>query len=291
MKIAAAAYPLDWFDAWSGYEVKLTAWVAEAAGQGAQLLVFPEYAAMELVSLAGEDTAARNLPSMQAVADRMPDANQLHRDLARAHGVHILGGSAPVRDGDIWVNRAHFHTPAGATVHQDKLIMTMWERDPMGVSGQGPLKLFDTDLGTLAINICYDCEFPLLARAQRDADLLLVPSTTEVEHGYWRVRIGAQARALEGQCVVVTASTVGPYPKLPLLETSAGAGGIFAPPDTGFPANGVLAAGQLNAPGWTYADVDIAAIRAVRDHGTVRNRTHWAEREADLEPVERVDLR
>lgn len=48
MKIAAAAYPLDWFDSFAAYEAKIATWVAEAAGQGANLLVFPEYGAMEL---------------------------------------------------------------------------------------------------------------------------------------------------------------------------------------------------------------------------------------------------
>ncbi|WP_375691442.1 carbon-nitrogen hydrolase family protein [Pseudooceanicola sp. LIPI14-2-Ac024] len=291
MKLATAAYPLDWFDTWSDFEAKLTDWVARAAGQGAELLVFPEYAAMELVSLSGEAVAADTPAAMRAVSDRMQDANALHRDLARAHGVHILGGSASVVLADRVVNRAHFHTPGGDTVFQDKMVMTLWERDQMKVSGQGPLKVFDTALGTIAINICYDSEFPLLARAQRDAELLLIPSTTEAAEGYWRVRIGAQARALEAQCVTVMSSTVGPYPKLDLLETSHGAGGVFGPPDKGFPADGVIAAGSANAPGWVYADVDLDTIRAVRAAGNVRNRAHWSEAETGLEPVERIDLR
>lgn len=291
MKIATATYPLDWFTAWSEYEAKLTAWVAEAADAGAELLVFPEYGAMEIVSLAGRATAADMAGSIRAASDRVSDMNALHRDLAARHQVHILGGSVAVIEGAHTVNRAHFHTPDGATVFQDKMIMTMWERDPMGVTGQGPLKLLHTRLGQIAINICYDSEFPLLARAQRDADLLLIPSTTEVESGFWRVRIGARARALEGQCVTVMASTTGRYPNLPLLETSFGAGGIFCPPDTGFPANGIIAEAAVNQPGWTYGDVDIDRIRAVRAAGTVRNRAHWAEAETGLEPVERVDLR
>ena len=58
LKVAAAAYPLDWFDDWSDYETKLDRWVAEAAGAGAELLVFPEYGAMELASLGGREVAA-----------------------------------------------------------------------------------------------------------------------------------------------------------------------------------------------------------------------------------------
>lgn len=291
MKIATAAYPLDWFDGWSGYEAKLTRWVEDAAEHGADLLVFPEYGAMELCSLAGDAAIGDDQAGIRAVSARIEEANGLHRTLARRHGVHILGASAPVIEGDRVVNRAHFHTPYGQTVFQDKLMMTLWEREPMGVTGQGPLKLLRTEFGLIAINICYDSEFPLLARAQSEAELLLVPSTTEQEEGYWRVRIGTMARALEMQCVAVMSSTVGPYPNLPLMETSVGAGGIYAPPDKGFPANGVIAAGLLNQPGWTIAEVDLDAVRAVRASGHVRNRAHWTESEELAGSPELIDLR
>lgn len=292
MRIATASYPLDWLSSWAEYEAKLTRWVTEAAEAGAELLVFPEYGAMELVSLDGEAVAADTHRAMAAVAARMGDVTALHRDLARRFGLHILGASAPEPQGPEgrFVNRAWFHTPQGASVHQDKIVMTLWEREPMGAVGQGPLKLLQTAFGTVAINICYDCEFPLLARAQSEAELLLVPSTTEAEEGYWRVRIGAQARALEGQNVTVMSSTIGPYPRLELMETSVGAGGVFGPPDRGFPANGVIAAGALNAPGWVFADVDLDAVRDVRARGNVRNRRDWSETEGDR-GLERVDLR
>ena len=52
-KLAAAQYPIDWLEGWQAYVAKLTRWVEEAAREGAQLLVFPEYGAMELASLGG----------------------------------------------------------------------------------------------------------------------------------------------------------------------------------------------------------------------------------------------
>ena len=48
---------------------------------------------------------------------------------------------------------------------------------------------------------------------------------------------------------------------------TTGMGGIFGPPDTGFPKTGVLAEGGLNRPGWTYAELDPAAIAHVRADG------------------------
>lgn len=282
MKIATSAYPLDFLASWADYAAKIEDWVAKAAGQGAELLVFPEYAAMELTTLAGEDTAAHEENCMIAVSDRMDDANALHADLATKYGVHICSASAPVYDaaqGPRPVNRAHLFTPTGAMAYQDKQIMTRYERDGMDVVGGGPLRLFDTTLGKIGILICYDSEFPLLGRALHDADLILVPSCTEALAGYSRVRIGAMARALETQCVTVMSSIVGEAPWCPHVDANTGMGGVFGPPDTGFPQTGILAEGQMNQPGWTYAEVDPGAIAHVRADGGVLGRAHWTEQD------------
>ncbi|KXF91422.1 carbon-nitrogen hydrolase family protein [Phaeobacter inhibens] len=279
MKVAAAAYPLDWFDDWSAYVAKITRWVQEAAGEGADLLVFPEYGAMELSTLDGAAAAGDLERSLHAVSRRMPDVDTLHLRLAAEFGVHILGASAPVFDGGARpVNRATLYTPNGQKGVQDKQIMTMFERDPWNVTNGEALTVFDTTLGKIGVLICYDSEFPLLGRALADVDVLLVPSCTEALAGYWRVRIGAMARALENQCVSVMSSIVGPAEWSEAVDQNTGMGGIFGPPDTGFPATGVLAEGVLNKPGWTYADVDLEAIAHVRRDGVVRNRTHWDER-------------
>lgn len=280
MKIATAAYPLDWLDSWAQYEDKLSAWVAEAAAQGADLLVFPEYGAMELSTLAGEDVAADLQRSIAAVSERMEQASALHQALAAEHNVYILGASAPVHAGyDLPVNRAEFYSPCGKRDHQDKQIMTMFERDPWKIGAGGPLKIFDTGLGKIGVLICYDSEFPLLGRALAEADILLMPSCTEALAGYWRVRIGAMSRALENQCVTVQSSVVGAAPWTTSVDINVGTGGVFGPPDTGFPATGVLAEGELNRPGWTYAEVDVKTVADVRADGVVRNRSHWPEQE------------
>ncbi|MEE4348096.1 MAG: amidohydrolase, partial [Paracoccaceae bacterium] len=82
MKIATSAYPLDWFKEWSDYEAKLTAWVAEAAQEGADLLVFPEYGAMELASLDGAKVSGDLKGSIRAVAGRVVASYNLHAALA-----------------------------------------------------------------------------------------------------------------------------------------------------------------------------------------------------------------
>lgn len=291
MKIATCAYHPQFLPDWQDYEDKITAWVADAAGQGAELLVFPEYAGMELAGLAGAEVSADLHGSIRAASEHFPRAVDLHAKLAKQHGVYILQGSAPVQDGDRVVNRAAFLAPSGDAGFQDKQIMTRFEREEWGVSGGGPLRLFDTALGKVGVLICYDCEFPDLARALTEADVILVPSATEALAGYWRVRIGAMARALEQQCVTVMASLTGKDDRLYAVEEDTGAGGIFGPPDRGFPSDGVIALGRHDSAEWTLADVDLGAVAAVRADGVVLNRRHWEEQSGRDGTPETVSLR
>jgi predicted amidohydrolase len=292
MKIAAACYPIDWMEGIGCYADKLGAWVAEAAGQGAQLLVFPEYAAMELAALEGRAVAGDLAASLRAVSERMPEIWDLHARLAADHGVHILAGSGPVFEGPAPVNRAMFFTPDGRRQPHDKQIMTRWERDLLGAVPGAPLTLMQTALGKIGVLVCYDAEFPLLARAlvEAGAQVLLVPSQTEAEEGWNRVRIGAMARALEGQCVVVQSPTQGAAPWSPVLDENFGAAGIYGPPDKGFPPTGVLAQGEVNTPGWVMAEVDLAAVRAARDDGNVLLTRHWGEQPGRVKSVHTVTL-
>lgn len=281
MKIAAAAYPLDYFDDFAAYAAKITSWVAEAAAQGAELLVFPEYGAMELGSLGGRAVAADLEACLHEVARWKPQVDALHCDLAARHGLHILGASGPVflQDQPRPVNRATFYGPGGILGHQDKQIMTRFERETWFVDpGQG-LTLFDTPLGRIGVVICYDSEFPLLARAlvEAGAEILLAPSCTDTFRGFTRVRVGAMARALENQCVVVHAPTVGLCDFCPAVDENIGSAAIYGPPDAGFPENGIFAETPLNTPGWAFAEVSRDAIAEVRRNGGVLNHLHWAE--------------
>ena len=292
MKIAAACYPIDWMESFGCYAEKLTRWVDEAAGQGADLLVFPEYGAMELAGFAGRAVAGDLEASMRAVGDALPRAWALHAELAARHGVHILAASGPFYDVERPVNRAMFLAPNGARQAHDKQIMTRFERDPMNVHPGAPLVVMETALGRIGVLICYDSEFPLLGRAlvEAGAEIILVPSATEAPEGFSRVRVGAMARALEGQCVVVHAPTQGAAPWNQVVDANAGAASLYGPPDRGFPPSGIIAEGEMNAPGWVMAEVSREAIRAVRADGRVLTASHWAEQHARLNRVETVAL-
>ncbi|WP_374529621.1 carbon-nitrogen hydrolase family protein [Novosphingobium sp.] len=293
--VAAAQYPIEALADWAAYETKLTRWVAQAAAGGAALAVFPEYGAMELASL-DPATMGDLAGSLESVSALMPRVDALHAELAARTGMHILAASAPFRREDgAYVNRARLFTPHGKMGVQDKLIMTRFEREEWGVSGGAPLRLFETSLGKIGITICYDSEFPLLARAQVEAgmELLLVPSCTEAALGYWRVRLGAQARALEGQCYAVHSPTVGQADWSPAVDCNRGAAAIYGPPDRGFPDDGVVVVGEMDAAEWVFGEVDLARVAQLRADGGVLNARHWAEQPGGgaLPAVEVVDLR
>lgn len=278
-RIAAAQYPIEALGSWEAYADKLTRWVAEAAKGGASLLVFPEYGAMELASL---DLPTRGdlQGSITFVSALLPDVDALHAELAARFGVHILAASAPWQAPDgRFRNRARLFAPSGKVGVQDKLIMTRFEREEWGIVGGDSLAVFDTALGRIGVCICYDSEFPLIARAlvEAEAEILLVPSCTDSLHGYHRVRIGSQARALEAQCYTVQSPTVGTADWSPAVDVNRGAAAIYGPPDRGFPDDGVVAQGVLDQPGWVFADVDLEAVHAVRADGGVLNVAHWPE--------------
>lgn len=293
MKLATSTYDMTWLPDWAAYEAKISAWVADAAGQGADLLMFPEYGAMELAALEGDTAAMSPQGSIDAVGKWLEPFEALFARLAQAHGVHILAPSAPVREDQRVVNRAGFFTPDGHVGWQDKQIMTRFERETWKIAPGGPLQLFDTALGRIGILICYDSEFPLLGKALADAgaELILIPSATEALEGYWRVRVGAMARALELQCVTAMASLTGGDPRLYAVEDDTGAGGIFGPMDRGFPPDGVIALGTHDAPGWTIGEIDLQKVRDVRADGRVLNLSHWEEQRPRVEQVSKVTLR
>ncbi|WP_103171975.1 carbon-nitrogen hydrolase family protein [Paracoccus sp. SY] len=279
MKIAAAAYPIDWFDSFANYEAKLSRWVADA--QGADLLVFPEYGAMELASLGGRDVAGDLEASLHEVARHWPQIQAVHERLAARHGCHILGASGPVFDGRRPVNRAILYGPQGIIGHQDKQIMTRFEREDWNVTGAPGLRVFDTAFGRIGILICYDSEFPLLGRvlARAGVELLLVPSCTDTVAGFNRVRIGAMARALESQCVVVQSPTVGACDWMPALDENRGRAAIYGPPDGFWPETGIIAEGPMDQPGWVMAEVDLSRVADSRRNGAVLPFAHWPESE------------
>jgi predicted amidohydrolase len=277
-RIAAAQYPIEFLGDWARYAEKIERWVGEAVAQGAKLLLFPEYFSMELASLFAPEIHGSLSAQLETLQDVLPEFLDLFATQARQHNVYICAGSFPVRvENGGYHNRSYLFHPDGRSGFQEKLQMTRFENEQWLIERGNDVRVFDTDLGRLGITICYDSEFPLIARhmAEHGADVLLVPSCTDTAAGYWRVRIGAQARALENQCYVVQSSTVGEASWSPAVDVNIGAAAVYTPVDRGFPENGVLASGTLNAAQWVYADVDPAKLAEVRRSGQVFNYRDW----------------
>ncbi|PTU31105.1 carbon-nitrogen hydrolase family protein [Stenotrophobium rhamnosiphilum] len=293
IRLASAQFPVSEPQNWNVYADQIRAWVADAAKNGAQLLLFPEYAAMSLAALFDTETRADLNKQVQAMQSLRDDYLALHVALAQQYGVYIVAGSFPwqCEDGRV-VNRAWFCAPDGRSSYQDKQIMTRFERESWNVTSGDGLRIFRTKLGVIAINICYDCEFPLLARAQCEAgaQLLLVPSCTDTNAGYHRVRVGAQARALENQCVVLQSPLVGTAPWSAAVDINVGSAALYGPPDYGFPDDGVIAQGTMNQAQWIYADIDLDQIERVRQSGQVLNYEHWFEQNACGIAMPKVDI-
>lgn len=294
LRVAAAQYPLDFLENAQAYQDKISSWVEEAAQAGARLLVFPEYGAMELAALEGRDAALDIERSIDAVTEGFELQSRVHRELAHAHSVFIVAGSGPrrsPRSGKI-SNVAQIFAPSGAYDEYQKMIPTPWEREALGLAG-GPadgLRVYDLGFAKVGLVICYDIEFPLIGRmlAEAGAEIILVPSNTETVQGYWRVRTGCMARALENQLYTVQSPTVGPAGWCAIADANVGAAGLFAPSDDGFPVGGIVSLGEMNKPGWVYADVQPGLLHRLRSSGQVQTFNHWSEQPGtvDLPAVE-----
>ncbi|MDH4584722.1 amidohydrolase [Pseudomonas sp. BN415] len=283
IRIAACQYAIELHESWGAYATHLESLCAEAVEAGAKLLVLPEYAGLVLAGQLSPAERSDLQASIAGVQPLLQDWRALCAGIAAKLGVYLQPGSLPVRDADgLYRNRAWLFGPGGELGFQDKLIMTRFEREQWGIAAGQGLKVFDTALGRLGILICYDNEFPMLARALAEGgvDLILAPSCTDTEAGYHRVRIGAQARALENQIAVLQAPTVGLAPWSPALDENIGRAGLYVPPDYGMPSNGVIAESPELCPAtsqWLLCDLDLDEVRRVRQEGQVFTRRDWPE--------------
>ncbi|WP_370156611.1 carbon-nitrogen hydrolase family protein [Ferrovibrio sp.] len=300
LPVAAAQYPIGRFADFAAWHAHAADWVATAAGQGAKLLLFPEYGAMELTSLLPEALQQDLTGQIGALQRYHDDFVAAWTEFAARHGVHIVAPSLPVtagkeKDGSGIVNRSYLLAPNGAVAYQDKRQMTRFEREAWIIEGGAGLKVFDLDFGHAAplrvgITICYDVEFPLIAQAmaQAGADLILCPSCTDTLAGANRVQTGARARALENQVFVAVSPTVGLAEWSPAVDVNVGWASMLATPDRGMPDDGVIAMGELSKPGWVHAELDFDALRQTREDAQVYTRRDWpaqSQPSLDVTPV------
>lgn len=272
--IATAQYPITAFTDFDGWKNHTAEWVAAAARRGARLLLFPEYGSMELASLLGAAERSDLRQQVGGMERLLGDFLEVFSTLARQWQVIIVAPSFPVQDGGRVLNRAFVFSARGPAGYQDKFFMTRFENEEWGVQGGVPeLKLFESDLGAFGIQICYDVEFPAGAQVlcAAGAELILAPSCTETIRGATRVHVGARARALENQCFVAVAQTVGDASWSPAVDINYGFAAIYSTPDLHLPEEGIVAQLAPQQPGWLTQELDFEKIRTVRREGQVFN--------------------
>ena len=283
-RLAASQYAIELIETWEAYTAHLSAVVREAKSEGAELLLLPEYSAMTLTGQLPPDIRSDLHRSIEEIQPMIPSWVELCEELARQHQILFQPGSAPVKDPDgKFRNRAWLFGPDGLIGYQDKQIMTRFEREQWNIhAGVEGLKAFDTQIGRLGILICYDNEFPMLGRrlAELGVELVLAPSCTDTLAGAYRVRIGAQARALENQYAVLSSPTAGEAPWSPAVDENRGRAALYVPSDYGMPASGIVAESESDAvtqSSLLIADIDLAAVARLRTEGQGPPRRDWPE--------------
>ena len=270
LRVATSQYFIRPVETFEGFASQVEALVATAADYQCGLLVFPEYFTVQLLTLGDIRRPMRE--QIRELADQQPRFVEFMSGLARKHDIHIVGGTIPMRgEGDKVYNESFVFAPSGAYDSQGKLHMTRFETEEWKVSPRRQLKVFDASFCRFAVAICYDAEFPELARAaaRLDAQILIVPSCTDDRQGFLRVRYCAHARAIENQMYVINACTVGSLPQVPAVHLNYGQASILTPSDFPFARDGILAEGNPNQEMLVIGELNLTTIRDTRTTGTV----------------------
>ena len=277
MKVAVCRYAVGKPSGFDEFATRQRQLLAQAATQGAQVAVLPEYLALELAATFPEAVHSDLHASLAAIQPLRGAWNELFAALARDTGMHVVAGSFLLRlPSGRYRNRSDLFAPDGGHHWQDKLQLTGFEKASGVIEAGDALKVAALDGIRAGISICYDSEFPLPVRAQYEAGarLLLVPSCTDTAAGATRVQVGCLARALENRIFVAQAVTAGLAPWSPVLDTNTGQATVYAPMDEGFPADGILARTRDDGT-WAVADLDFGLLQATRARAQVANDRDW----------------
>lgn len=290
LRIASCQYFIRPVQSFEQFQAQVTALVDTAFDYKVKLLVFPEYFTSQLLTLG--DISRPIHEQARQLAKYETRFVELISGLAKEHRMYIAAGTLPTMDdGDERLfNECYLFGPSGEYEVQAKLHMTRWEREEWFVSPGKSLKIIETEFGRVAINICYDVEFPELAReaARQGCYILICPSCTDDRQGFLRVRYCAQARAIENQLYVVHSCTVGSIPMIPAVSLNYGQASILTPSDFPFARDGILAEGLTNSEMLVIGEVNLDTIKESRESGTVlplRDSQSTAEVLAHLEHV------
>ncbi|TNE94957.1 MAG: GNAT family N-acetyltransferase [Deltaproteobacteria bacterium] len=270
VRVCAGQFEMKKIDSWNDFEQSVEFFVDSAKTYHSHFLLLPEYFTAQLFS-----TFDPNLNDRQAI-QKLSELTDKYKELlirkAKESKLFIIGGSHPVkRDGEIF-NVAHLFSPSGKVYEQDKLHITPSERRDFNIqAGQG-INVFDTQYGKIAIQVCYDIEFPEVSRLLTLAgvEIIFVPFSTDERKAYNRVRRCAFARAIENYVYVVIAGNVGNLPSVKSYLVNYGQAAIITPSDFAFPTNSLEGEADPNTETVVVADLDLTTLHSQREIGSVR---------------------
>ncbi|MFH6768123.1 carbon-nitrogen hydrolase family protein [Gaetbulibacter aquiaggeris] len=240
------------------------------SGYRSDFALFPEFFNAPLMA---ENNHLSTPEAIRELAKHTSEMVQRFSKLAISYNINIITGSMPeMVDGKLH-NAGYLCRRDGTMERYEKLHVTPDEAKVWGMVGGNQVIAFDTDCGKIGILICYDVEFPELSRilADEGMDILFVPFLTDTQNGFSRVRHCAQARAIENECYVAIAGSVGNLPKVQNMDIQFAQSMVFTPCDFAFPTNGVKAEATQNSEMILIADVDIDLLRELNQFGSVRN--------------------
>ena len=235
-------------------------------------VVFPEMFVLQLLSI--HDQQLNPAQSIESLTEHTPAFVEAMREMAIRYNINIIGGSHPTHMPNGRVeNIAYVFLRDGSVHQQPKIHPTPNEAYWWNIEGGESLHTIDTDCGPIGVLICYDSEFPELARhlADQGAHILFVPFCTDERQSYLRVRYCCQARAVENQFYVVMSGNVGNLPGVSNMDIQYAQSCILTPCDFPFARDGVAADTTPNVEMVAFADLHPATLRMARNSGTVQN--------------------
>ena len=250
----------------------VTYFVDVVATYKGDFVVFPEMFALQLLSIEDQELSAA--ASIEALTRHTPRFVEAMRDMALRFNINIIGGSHPTRldDGRVQ-NIAYVFLRDGQVFQQPKIHPTPNEAYWWNIEGGDRLTAIQTDCGPIGVLICYDAEFPELARhlADQGVQILFVPFCTDERQSYLRVRYCCQARAVENQFYVVMSGNVGNLPRVANMDIQYAQSCILTPCDFPFARDGIAADTTPNVETVAFADLRPETLRLARNSGTVKN--------------------
>ncbi|MBR9977453.1 MAG: bifunctional GNAT family N-acetyltransferase/carbon-nitrogen hydrolase family protein [Bacteroidetes bacterium] len=269
VRIGVVQWQMRHFDSFEALAEQIEYFVDAVSDYQSDFILFPELFNAPLMAEFNHLGEAR---AIRALAAHSEPIRRKFVEFAVAYNVNIIAGSIPVLDEDGLYNVSYLCRRDGSWDQFSKIHPTPSEVDAWGMVGGNQIRIFDTDAGKIGILICYDVEFPELARfyAEQGVQILFVPFLTDTQNGYNRVRLCAQARAIENECYVVIAGAVGNLPKVNNMDIQYAQSAIFTPSDFAFPLNSIKAEATPNTEMTLIADVDLELLMELHEHGSVR---------------------